>query len=491
MTGTPIVDVGQVMPYMNETGNTNHADGSDFAGKFKNAMESQTAGNVAKNSQANASDLVGAKKPDERSIDRVNETSKHKENLSADKKAYKDESKKTDTKGKDVAHKSGEKDSDTTEVVAEAASTVAREVADAMGTSVEDVTKTMEELGLSLIDLLNPANMTDLVMKLSGNEDTVSLLTDANLYQTLETLQNFVSTTSENLMEELDLSQEALDEVLNQTEELMGHQLAKDEMPIAQTAVNVNDSPLEGMKDFKTNLSDATNTTMNVEVDEATGATIVTYQKNGSNQAGSEDTSKDNTRNDENTQNETSFITQEMQLNNVNQTSGTEASAQMPSFNPNAQEIADQIMESMKTSLKPEMTQLEMNLHPASLGNVRVNLTSANGQVTAQFIAQNETVRAAIESQVVQLTNQLEEQGVKIEAVEVTLASHQFENNSSQSNTGSEQSNGEQNKPKVGKIRRLNLGMLEDGEELEELDEADKIAADMMVKNGNTVDYMA
>lgn len=65
--------------------------------------------------------------------------------------------------------------------------------------------------------------------------------------------------------------------------------------------------------------------------------------------------------------------------------------------------IMRQIMDYMKIQVKADTSNLEMQLHPASLGTVQVQIASKGGAVTANFIAQNETVKAALESQMVQL----------------------------------------------------------------------------------------
>jgi GTPase SAR1 family protein len=110
----------------------------------------------------------------------------------------------------------------------------------------------------------------------------------------------------------------------------------------------------------------------------------------------------------------------------------------------------------------------------------------------AQFLAQNETVRAAIESQVVQLRESLEAQGIKIEQVEVAVASQGFDRNRDNSQgQGGSADNGQQPGGRIGRagrIRRIDLNAME-GEEMEDLDDADRIAAEMMASEGNTVDY--
>lgn len=145
----------------------------------------------------------------------------------------------------------------------------------------------------------------------------------------------------------------------------------------------------------------------------------------------------------------------------------------------------DQIMDYMKIQLKPGMDQLEMQLHPASLGNVHVQITSKGGEITAQFQVQNETVKAAIESQIMELKETLKDQGIKVEAVQVTVENHGFESNLWQGQSREENA-ASQNEKKTA--RRINLNDLDALFE-EEASEEELLNAQMMEMNGNTLDY--
>lgn len=70
---------------------------------------------------------------------------------------------------------------------------------------------------------------------------------------------------------------------------------------------------------------------------------------------------------------------------------------------------------------------MEMQLNPENLGKVYVNISSKEGVIHAQLAASNEAVRAALETQVADLRQNLNQAGVKVDAVEVTVASHEFE----------------------------------------------------------------
>ncbi|MBP5625036.1 MAG: flagellar hook-length control protein FliK, partial [Lachnospiraceae bacterium] len=143
--------------------------------------------------------------------------------------------------------------------------------------------------------------------------------------------------------------------------------------------------------------------------------------------------------------------------------------------------IIDQITESIRVEATPETTEISLRLHPESLGNVSVRISANHeGAMTAQFIAQNESVKAIIESQALVLRETLEAKGVTVEAVEVMVGSHEFERNLSDSERRNEE---QQTRSRA--VRRLNL----DAEDETELEDEDILRQDIMRQNGNTIDY--
>ena len=114
---------------------------------------------------------------------------------------------------------------------------------------------------------------------------------------------------------------------------------------------------------------------------------------------------------------------------NFNETAQVTADPAVSYTSGNEDSILKQLADFVKIIKNENLTEMELQLHPASLGTVNVSLVTKGGAVTAEFTTQNEAVRAAIESQVSQLITNLEEQGVKVEAVEVSVASHQMERN--------------------------------------------------------------
>ncbi|MBQ9767917.1 MAG: flagellar hook-length control protein FliK, partial [Lachnospiraceae bacterium] len=90
-------------------------------------------------------------------------------------------------------------------------------------------------------------------------------------------------------------------------------------------------------------------------------------------------------------------------------------------------EIANQIMEQIKIVIKPDQTNMELQLNPEHLGRVNLTITEKEGMMTAQFTTQSEVAKEAIESQMAALRETLQNQGIKVESIEVTVSEFGFE----------------------------------------------------------------
>ncbi|MBR6302352.1 MAG: flagellar hook-length control protein FliK, partial [Lachnospiraceae bacterium] len=151
------------------------------------------------------------------------------------------------------------------------------------------------------------------------------------------------------------------------------------------------------------------------------------------------------------------------------------------------QEIANQIMDYMRSQVKPDMQSLEMQLHPASLGNIQINLVHKDGAVTANFIAADEQVRAVLENQMIQLQERFEEQGIKVNSIEVSVGAQLSDQNLSE---GSGENKESESKDK-NKVRKISFASDFEDEDLEGLEDDERIAAEMMAANGQTMDARA
>ena len=98
-------------------------------------------------------------------------------------------------------------------------------------------------------------------------------------------------------------------------------------------------------------------------------------------------------------------------------------------------EIAQQIIEQIRVIINPEQTTMELQLNPEHLGKVNLTISSKEGVMTAHFAVQNDITKEAIESQLITLKDTLAQQGIKVETIEVTVASYTFDQNSRSDDT--------------------------------------------------------
>jgi flagellar hook-length control protein FliK len=68
-----------------------------------------------------------------------------------------------------------------------------------------------------------------------------------------------------------------------------------------------------------------------------------------------------------------------------------------------------------------QRSEIKLQLHPASLGSMRVKLISTSQQVTARFETTSEAARTAVEQNLPQLRESLDKAGIKVDHVEVVL----------------------------------------------------------------------
>ena len=127
-------------------------------------------------------------------------------------------------------------------------------------------------------------------------------------------------------------------------------------------------------------------------------------------------------------------------------------------------------------------------MNPENLGKVYVNISSEEGVVNAQFHATNEVVKEALEAQVATLRESLNQAGVKVDAIEVTIASHEFERNLEQNHQNPDE-NVNAKEAHTQKRRNLNLDSLDELSGM--MTEEEALVAQIMRDNGNSVDFTA
>ena len=165
-----------------------------------------------------------------------------------------------------------------------------------------------------------------------------------------------------------------------------------------------------------------------------------------------------------------------------------------PEGGTQAQELVRQIMDYLKVQTGSDMTSMEMQLHPQSLGKLHISIQAmGNGDMIAQFTAQNESVKTALQTQLPQLLERFEEQGLKVSEVQVGVDPEAYGNGQNHSGNGDGQEKEQEKKiARVSRLRRMSIDLTKlEKEDVERLNEEDRIEAQMMRENGNTVNFRA
>ncbi len=370
----------------------------------------------------------------------------------------------------DPAQEPEELSEETMDAVKEAAAQLLFRMADAFGISVEDLRGMMQEMGISDAELLLPQQLSNLILEAGGAEGSFELVTDGELYEKfrglMETREQLVGEIAsdagrkpEELLRELQAGTAAIP---------LEAKMPEDAVETPETEPGAEEEAGEELQ-IPDISQDAERTEENGE-----------NAENRSRQETSGREQREPFRNFENnplmSPADPDTTVYEMRTESASQT-----------MDADTQNIMRQILDYMKVQIRPETTSLEMQLHPASLGTLQIQLASKGGAVTAQFIAENEAVKAALENQMIQLRENFEEQGIRVEAIEVSVQTGRFE----QSYEEQERNGEERQTSRARTGRRLRLDARTALEQTADLTDDERLAADLMAANGGTVDYMA
>lgn len=379
---------------------------------------------------------------------------------------------------KDISKQSKEEKTVTNEDVGkvkDAIKEVCERIKEELSVTDEDIEAVLDSLGLTLFSLLDTENLPIIVTELADAENTLSLALDEDLFANLTKIEKTSKHAIEVLSKELDIPLEELESAIKDSADSKAIPVSEEIEEISEklpVQKKETDIPMEE----KVSYSRFENKSIETELISKEETTKSDVTKDSQERPDSFEGRRPND----------SFgllsFTENL-ISKVTEAFNEENSTISYSFD-DVENVMNQITESIKFSISDESSEVSLKLHPESLGSVSVKVSANNeGAMTARFIAQNENVKAIIESQAVVLKEALEAKGVTVEAVEVMVQSHEFERNLSDSERRSE----EGAKPKKKGLRRIDLSI--ETEETEADD--DSLVKEMMAQSGNTIDYSA
>ena len=356
---------------------------------------------------------------------------------------------KTDNSKQD--NKSDEKVND---VVQNVKDTIKEEV----DVSDEDIAKAMEVLGITHNDLLSVVKVTELVSALTG-ADSITLITDDDMSGKLTSVLDAVNTAQEDIADMLNTD---VDDAV---------------LVVRTDAVVKKDTDETVVKNTDSSITDNQSVSETESLSNVLAAKVTAQGSSKHEESTGEHTGEQN-HNTQSYGGVADSIIQSMKDSFADIV--TEDTSRVSEA-----DIVNQVIDQIKLSSGRELTSIEVMLNPERLGSVHVTVTAKNGILSAQIAAQNEQVKTALENQVTALKENFQNQGIKVEAVEITVMTHQFE---AGQNFGQNESERKQSEQKINK--KLNLSDYMDDED--ETVSAQDIRRKDSIQNGNSsVEYMA
>lgn len=451
-----------VSPAVVGTGSTNKVSGTaqtkasaKKSGDFKSVMADSLAngatnGNIGK---TNIKDnLINVQNTNTNKISAKNNTSEDKSSVTGS-------AKNADTSSiSDVNSKADNKD--VTDTVKEVCEDIKDAIKEEFDVSDEDIKVAMELLGLTALDLLSTAKVAELIEQLTGT-DALTLITNEDMMQSFNNIINVVDEANADIAGMLGVKTEEVGIVLGQN----------DIAPV----VNSEDTAKQG----NVKESDAKNADDNINqtVDNQESLSEVLAKKITTESDGK---AKNNMSESNEANNKVTYAdVADNMISNITDTFADIITEDISTVKE--ADIVNQVIDSVKLMASRELTSMEVMLNPEHLGSVHITVTARNGIVSAQIAAQNEQVKTALENQMVTLREQFESQGLKVDAVEITVMAHSFE---AGQNFGQSESERKQGESKVH--RKLDLSSFDD-----ELEEDLESTAPAPKAEGSSVEYLA
>lgn len=422
--------------------------------------------------------------------------------------------KTAEASGQETESLDEEKIKDLAEEISEITNQIVDKIKSEFEVTDEEIEEAMEVLGLTIADLTKPAELRNLLMELTGTSDSIELLTNVELYDSVKEVTDFASNLFTEVAKDFSLSTEQLTEMINtesfeealnevnvsvKTNEAEAEVEAEAEIVSEVTVDKTIDAALSFENSDKADANetkpvDSNNSNESEEVpidtekkapdkiekpESFTQSNLMNDEAMNERSENRKSFNFDSSKNQEFTFNQTQAVTNQT-VNTVGDIVETVTSYTTGTDTDN---IMRQVTDYVKVHISEDVTKMEIELHPASLGTVNMQINSQNGQITAHLTVQNELVKSVLETQMIKLQETFDEQGTKVSAIEVTVAEYSL--NSQSDNNYSEERNGRNYGSKKKGINLNEIGSLD------ELDEEEQLEAKVMEMNGSSVNYTA
>lgn len=408
-----------------------------------------------------------------------------------------------------TASKNSPTESEVKKITDDISSQIVEKVTDDLDISEDELNNAMQLLGLTAMDLLNPANLSALYCEVTGNaSDPQALVLNADFTALFNDVSQVASENDAqlDLLSQLTASDDG--EILDadivssadttDTNESTGSVNTPEKTvdssydDTAASGQNINDTADEAVKVYDGSTQDSSyqNSDEGTSSGE-TGNGITSDENTEKTQSKSQvdssfDDSGERVLHHEDGAHSDNSVLHASVSEQLNTDTSFEMSQSQSRLRVDTTDIIRQIVDSMSISNTTEESAINLQLTPESLGRMYINVSQKNSEISARIAVSNEAVKEALQTQMVNLKEALNNSGIRVNEVEITVASHEFERNLEQgaANDSRQQESTNSYNGSNSSDSGIDSDMMQDRAE-------ERLVTQIMRDNGNSVDFTA
>lgn len=408
-----------------------------------------------------------------------------------------------------TASKNSPTESEVKKITDDISSQIVEKVTDDLDISEDELNNAMQLLGLTAMDLINPANLSALYCEVTGNaSDPQALVLNADFTALFNDVSQVASENDAqlDLLSQLTASDDG--EILDadivssadttDTNESTGSVNTPEKTvdssydDTAASGQNINDTADEAVKVYDGSTQDSSyqNSDEGTSSGE-TGNGITSDENTEKTQSKSQvdssfDDSGERVLHHEDGAHSDNSVLHASVSEQLNTDTSFEMSQSQSRLRVDTTDIIRQIVDSMSISNTTEESAINLQLTPESLGRMYINVSQKNSEISARIAVSNEAVKEALQTQMVNLKEALNNSGIRVNEVEITVASHEFERNLEQgaANDSRQQESTNSYNGSNSSGSGTDSDMMQDRAE-------ERLVTQIMRDNGNSVDFTA
>lgn len=393
-----------------------------------------------------------------------------------------------------TASKNSPTESEVKKITDDISSQIVEKVTDDLDISEDELNNAMQLLGLTAMDLLNPANLSALYCEVTGNaSDPQALVLNADFTALFNDVSQVASENDAqlDLLSQLTASDdgEILDADIVSSADTTEKTVDSSYDDTAASGQNINDTADEAVKVYDGGTQDSSY--QNPDEGTSSGETgngITSDEKTQSKSLADssfDDSGERVLHHDDDAHSDNSVLHASVS-EQLNTDTSFEMSQSQSRLRVDTTDVIRQIVDSMSISNTTEESAINLKLTPESLGRMYINVSQKNSEISARIAVSNEAVKEALQTQMVNLKEALNNSGIRVNEVEITVASHEFERNLEQgaANDSRQQESTNSYNGSNSSDSGIDSDMMQDRAE-------ERLVTQIMRDNGNSVDFTA